>query len=62
MARLIEFLFFAIVFYMIVRRIAAPFRRGYDARERERMEEDRRKKETPKIDRSGMKDAEFKDL
>jgi hypothetical protein len=62
MSRLIEFLFFAIVFYMIVRRIAAPFRRGFDEREGERREEKRRKKETPKIDRSGIKDAEFKDL
>ncbi|MDP4199200.1 MAG: hypothetical protein Q8922_05515 [Bacteroidota bacterium] len=65
MARLIEFLFFAYLFYMVVKRIAAPFRRGYDERERERSQErwfHRQKKETPKIDRSGMKDAEFKDL
>jgi flagellar biosynthesis/type III secretory pathway M-ring protein FliF/YscJ len=64
-ARLIELLFFAFVFYMLVRRIAAPFRRGYAERERERAQDRamrRQKKEAPKIDRSGMKDAEFKDL
>lgn len=65
MARLIELLFFAFVFYMLIRRIAAPFRKGYAERERERNQERmfrRQKSEAPKIDRSGVKDAEFKDL
>ncbi len=65
MARLIELLFFAFVFYMLIRRIAAPFRKGYAERERERAQDRairQQKKDAPKIDRSGVKDAEFKDL
>ena len=64
MARLIEFLFFAFIFYMILRRIISPFMAGF----RERDEERHRgrwqppKKEQSKIDRSEVKDAEYRDL
>lgn len=67
MARLIELLIFAIIIYLAFRRIAAPFRRGFDERERERGQEQRFRpwpspKKAVKIDRSNAKDAEFKDL
>jgi len=64
-ARLIELIFFAFIFYSIVRRLVAPLRKGFAERERERNQERmfrHQKTEAPKIDRSGMKDAEFKDI
>lgn len=67
MPRLIELFIFAIIIYFAYRRIAAPFRRGFDERERERQSESRsfkgwRPTRPEKIDRSNAKDAEFKDL
>ena len=69
MARLIELLFFAILFYMILRWIRnvviGPIRSGFRAREEERKQTRRssQKKEPPKIDRSGgVQDAEYRDL
>ena len=66
MARIIEFLIVAFVIYFAYRRMMGPLRRGYDERERERHEESlfrgwRAKKPTP-IDRSHVKDADFKDI
>jgi hypothetical protein len=64
--RLIEFLFLVLILYLFYRRIAAPFTRGYDARERERRQEQRVKtadqKQPSRIDRTQVEDAEFKDL
>ncbi len=67
MARLIELLFFAFIIYLTFRRIAAPFRRGFAERERERNQEQRFRpwksaKKEVRIDRTNTKDAEFKDL
>jgi hypothetical protein len=67
MPRLIELIIFALIIYFAYRRIAAPFRRGFEERERERMAERRafngwRPSQREKIDRSNAKDAEFKDL
>jgi hypothetical protein len=67
MARLVELLFFAIIIYMVYRRLALPFRRGYAEREAERRQGGMfGRRSTPKpqtqIDRSNAKDAEFKDI
>ncbi len=69
--RLIEFLFFLFILYLLFRRLGVPFLRGYDSRERERREQQAPKpgaprqgatKPQPKIDRRQVEDAEFKDL
>ena len=61
MARLFELLFAAILLYLAFRRIAAPLQRGYHQREQERRKE--RVTSTPsKLDRTSVRDAEFKDL
>ncbi len=65
MARLVELFFFAIVIYMVYRRLfVLPFRRGYHEREKERQEGRFARWKAPKqqIDRSNAKDAEFKDI
>jgi hypothetical protein len=67
MPRVIELFIFALIIYFAYRRIAAPFRRGFNERERERQSEGRafkgwRAPKHEKIDRSNAKDAEFKDL
>jgi hypothetical protein len=69
MARLIELIFFAILFYMVLRWIkqvvVGSFRSGFRARDEERVRERQTtpKKEPPKIDRSGgVQDAEYRDL
>ena len=68
MARLIELIFFAVLFYLILRWIKqvviGSIRSGYREREEERKQHrwSRQKKETPKIDRSGVQDAEYRDL
>jgi hypothetical protein len=64
MGRILEFLFIAIIIYLAYRRIADPLRRGYNDRERERRASTFGwgKKDTPRIDRSNAKDAEFKDI
>ncbi len=61
MVRLLELLFAAMLIYLAYRRIAAPIQRGFHERERERTEE-KRKVASSKLDRSGARDAEFKDL
>jgi hypothetical protein len=66
--RLIEFLFFLFILYLLFRRLGVPFLRGYDSRERERRQsaERRQPPDAPKpvsrIDRTQVSDAEFKDL
>jgi len=67
MPRLIELFIFALIIYFAYRRIAAPFRRGFQERERERRSESRTfngwsASRPPKIDRTNAKDAEFKDI
>jgi hypothetical protein len=69
MARLIELIFFAILFYMVLRWIrnvvVGSFKSGFRARDEERRQNrwSQQKKETPKIDRSGgVQDAEYRDL
>jgi hypothetical protein len=69
MARLIELLFFAVLFYMVLRWIrqvvVGSFRRGFRERDAERQQSRwaAQKKEPPKIDRSGgVQDAEYRDL
>ena len=67
MARLIELLFFAIILYMVLRRMALPFRRGYNERERERSQEQQSRgsggpRPQSRIDKSSVKDAEFKEI
>ena len=67
MYRLIELLFFALLIYMTYRRLVAPARRGFAERERERGQERHARqwgigKKESRIDRSSVKDAEFKDL
>lgn len=66
--RLIEFLFFLFILYLLFRRLGVPFLRGYDARERERRKSAERPagpaapKPQSRIDRTQVSDAEFKDL
>ena len=69
MARLIELIFFAILFYMILRwiknTVVGPLTSGFRKRDEERRQQrwSSQKKETPKIDRSGgVQDAEYRDL
>jgi hypothetical protein len=61
MVRLFELLFAAILIYLAFRRIAAPLQRGYQEREQERRK-DRVASTPPKLDRTSVRDAEFKDL
>jgi hypothetical protein len=62
-ARLAELLFFVFLVYFAYRRIASPIRRGYAERERERRKEAHGRATTPsKLDRTGVRDADFKDL
>lgn len=67
--RLIEFLFFLFILYLLFRRLGVPFLRGYDSRERERRRDAERRQTRPeppkpqsRIDRTQVEDAEFKDL
>ena len=61
MGRLFELLFAAILIYLAYRRIAAPIQRGFEEREQERSKKNM--VATPsKLDRTGVRDAEFKDL
>ena len=62
MARLLELLFVAMLMYLAYRRIASPIKRGFNERERERREEHRKSAPVSKLDRTGVRDAEFKDL
>jgi hypothetical protein len=69
MGRLIELIFFAFVFYMVLRWImrvvVGPIKSGFFQRDEERKRErwSAQKKEPPKIDRSGgVQDAEYRDL
>lgn len=46
MGRLIEFLCFLLIVYLFYRRMVSPFRRGFDARDRERREHDRLRRQS----------------
>jgi hypothetical protein len=61
MARLFELLFAAMILYFAFRRIVAPLQRGFQEREQERRN-DRVAATPPKLDRTSVRDAEFKDL
>lgn len=67
MLRLVELFLIALIVYIMLRRLLAPVQRGYRARDRERKEERQRARgwsarRPEQIDRSGVKDAEFKDI
>lgn len=68
MARLFELALIALLIYLAIRRVTAPFKRGFAEREAERRAEraakmDRtRSKNSPQLDRTSVRDAEFKDL
>ena len=63
---LIDYLFFLFVFYLLYRRLVVPFRKGYRARAQERNANrpffGQSKQTDPRIDRSHVKDAEFRDI